>query len=1105
MKKIYFLIIYLILFSTNANSQCFECIKTQGGTIFALEKTNSGFITIVDERDGYNNGYGQTGGKIKNYDSNCNLIWEKIYNSSFSEENPYSIKVDNDGNFYVFEYTFVHSYEGKNITKFNQNGDQLWEITFARRNGEDHPLTGYWNAILVDYLISENRIYITGFFKETLIFNGEVIYDFRDTDNHTNKNHFISEFDLNGNYISTKIISRSSGDSFSNGVIDNNGNIYHIKNNSRNSIIEKYNSNLELIYSKVISSSNTSNDITNIIPKKIFYSKNLNKIIIFGGTSLNTSLGNEIINFDDVEFYNRTLLIGIDPSNGNILNYKKLDFIENDYDDPDYDQNFNSNYFEYTEDNHRAYILTTFNREININGQIIAPKISTRYANESPPIFDTNIVLLQIDPLNFNFTFKLATNTGLPELDHTRDLGKFVRILDENNLLLSGEFKSKNFEINNINIPNQSNNELSDFFIYKYNLNNQANNISLNIKNTCLGIPTNFSIDGNFDSILWNFGDGTTSTENNPIHQYNYSGTYNVIAFITCNGETREFSKNIVITPPINLEEISEINTCEENSNTGIGIFNTTHIPSLLLQNRNDIELKYYSSNNTEIRNFISDSYQNTTQFNERITIKAFYRNNPTCISETILNLNVLPKTELPNIQEELVFCYTNLKQFNEININGENLKFYDEAGNQIDSNQEISSGVYFVTATTDGKCESNRIELNILIQQTLPPTSDTIQTFCTELNPTIAQLQANGENIKWYETLNSQTPLPYNTLLINGKTYYATQTNQNCESFNRVSTTVNLYNQTITTVSFIEICKDFNTIATFDLTEKRNELARDLGISSNQILFFTNLNDAQNNQNPIENYLSNTRNLIEIYATIISNDPCKTYYKIPLIEHINPTINLENEYYKCKEASIYLTLDQEYDSIEWSNQSTSNSIEISSPGLYSVKVKNGTCETIHYFRINDFQDLNIEHTYDGQTVSFNILNNQYTKISIDQINWNNSSFIIPPGNHTFYFKSINGCIEEHQIYIYKNLPTFISPNGDGINDIWNLDYLKELKSIKIFNRYGKLIFHKLKDNQPIKWDGKFNGNILPSDSYWYTIDLINNQKIEGYILIKNK
>ena len=70
------------------------------------------------------------------------------------------------------------------------------------------------------------------------------------------------------------------------------------------------------------------------------------------------------------------------------------------------------------------------------------------------------------------------------------------------------------------------------------------------------------------------------------------------------------------------------------------------------------------------------------------------------------------------------------------------------------------------------------------------------------------------------------------------------------------------------------------------------------------------------------------------------------------------------------------------------------------------------------------------------------------------------------------------------------------------------LDY-SQLKSkinpkFVIYNRKGKLLFTGSEANN-YTWDGKLNGQTLPSDSYWYRIKLNDKEIITGYITVKNK
>ncbi len=75
------------------------------------------------------------------------------------------------------------------------------------------------------------------------------------------------------------------------------------------------------------------------------------------------------------------------------------------------------------------------------------------------------------------------------------------------------------------------------------------------------------------------------------------------------------------------------------------------------------------------------------------------------------------------------------------------------------------------------------------------PPTGAALQTFTQ--GETLANLEVNGTNITWYSEAIDGVVLPNTTLLVNGTTYYATQTNAfSCESnrsvnANRLAVTV--------------------------------------------------------------------------------------------------------------------------------------------------------------------------------------------------------------------------------------------------------------------------------------------------------------------------
>lgn len=84
-------------------------------------------------------------------------------------------------------------------------------------------------------------------------------------------------------------------------------------------------------------------------------------------------------------------------------------------------------------------------------------------------------------------------------------------------------------------------------------------------------------------------------------------------------------------------------------------------------------------------------------------------------------------------------------------------------------------------------------------------------------------------------------------------------------------------------------------------------------------------------------------------------------------------------------------------------------------------------------------------------------------------------------------------------------IPNGITPNGDGVNDVWEIPYLKNCPNciVKVFNRWGQQLFSSIGYAQP--WDGTVNGNGLPTADYYYVISLEKKTKKEytGTITIK--
>jgi gliding motility-associated-like protein len=97
-----------------------------------------------------------------------------------------------------------------------------------------------------------------------------------------------------------------------------------------------------------------------------------------------------------------------------------------------------------------------------------------------------------------------------------------------------------------------------------------------------------------------------------------------------------------------------------------------------------------------------------------------------------------------------------------------------------------------------------------------------------------------------------------------------------------------------------------------------------------------------------------------------------------------------------------------------------------------------------------------------------------------------------------------NGCTAEAQInmeFIDIDIPNFFTPNDDGDNDTWvpeNLEGFPKAQ-VEVFDRYGRII---TQFGHKGEWDGTYNGSLLPTGDYWYTITLDGGRQFVGNVTL---
>jgi len=191
----------------------------------------------------------------------------------------------------------------------------------------------------------------------------------------------------------------------------------------------------------------------------------------------------------------------------------------------------------------------------------------------------------------------------------------------------------------------------------------------------------------------------------------------------------------------------------------------------------------------------------------------------------------------------------------------------------------------------------------------------------------------------------------------------------------------------------------------------------------------------------------------------------------------------------------------------------TGYSILINQSGTYTVEVTTiDGCTKTRTIQVIDSQKAIIENIIVNDLIDQNSIqiivsglgNYQY---SIDGTNYQESNIFndVEPGIVTVYIEDLYNCgIVTAEVNVLA-IPKYFTPNADSYNDVWNLKGVTRVynvnSKITVFDRYGKLIYQFIPVNGG--WDGTYNGRPLPSDDYWYLIQMEDGRTAKGHFSLK--
>lgn len=474
-------------------------------------------------------------------------------------------------------------------------------------------------------------------------------------------------------------------------------------------------------------------------------------------------------------------------------------------------------------------------------------------------------------------------------------------------------------------------------------------------------------------------------------------------------------------------------------------------------------------------------------------------------------NQNVTITSEpLPVANAAQSFCKITSPKISNLQITGTSIKWYDAAGNALSSNTNLTDGTKYYASQTLNGCESAKTEITVTLNDPTAPTGSTQQDFCSAQNPTISNLTVTGQNIIWYDSTG--TILTASTPLSDGKTYYATQSVNGCESTTKLAVKVAVANGGIPANNYATaFCNDTTaTTKIVDLNNYRTSLiANTAGLTFE---FFDSAN--QSITNPANQKLNIGANVFDVK---ISNTlGCFVYVKLDLTLHPKPTLNLPASAEFCSGQSVNLDAGSGFSSYEWTKDSnptvisTKQTLSVSEVGKYTVKVRN-------IFGCENTSSVMVTKSSFGTITGVQIVNNTATVImsnsgdflySLDNAVWQTSNIFsnLSNGSHTIFVKTSGNCVIGQMNFTIFNVPNSFTPNSDGINDTWKIDGMEIYPNsdIRVYDRNGKLVLSKITAGT-FEWDGKFDSRALPTGSYWYIIKVSDGRILNGWLLIKNR
>ena len=591
------------------------------------------------------------------------------------------------------------------------------------------------------------------------------------------------------------------------------------------------------------------------------------------------------------------------------------------------------------------------------------------------------------------------------------------------------------------------------------------------IENICLGGSTQFSIktDEPIDEIFWDFGDAITSNEVLPTHNYLAIGNYTVTAQIKSGNSIFNVTKEVVIYELPTAYKATDYIICEDSEKDGFESFDLRSKDIEVLNGQSDIDFQvsYFESyEDAEVnKNELNSVIINKENYQE-IYARVSNRLNSECYD--ISSFRLIIETAIAGEVENLIICIT-------------------------DNPSKESVAV-----------DLSQFNEDIYSSNTVTPHADYFITYhLTQLDADEAKEVLIPENFE--AKSNSSTNIF--ARLENDETGCFTTTN-----FEIIINEVIAYKPID-----MYLCDDTlaDGKAFFDLESQASQI---LNGQDAKVTYHITQVDADTGSNPISENFKNEFNPQQLFVRVenLNDALCFDTTTFNIQVDALPVIDILDTWYLCPGEDLELYLNSIHDKYSWSTGETSSEIVVNVPGAYDITVYNtdniscSTSKTIKVIESNSIENVEVninDLNSRSNSITVQVEENGNYEYSIDAgytYQYNNHFENLISGDYMVFVRDENGCVVYSEEVYVLSYPKFFTPNNDGYNDFWKIEFSEKEPDIKvdIFDRYGK----KIAQIEGISkgWDGLFNGQVLAVSDYWFVINRPSrNKQYRGHFTLK--